>query len=115
MSFKVGQNIKLAISFFKINDFSYFDVYNITSNVGIALLRYKVERLENSTQTTIETINLQPCKLNYLTNFSSDHDSSKLLYNLNKAYCVPDGLQINLQGTTQDKTRQYFSLKIYNR
>ncbi len=34
--------MKLALSFYKADDFSYFNVYNITTDVGLALMKYRV-------------------------------------------------------------------------
>lgn len=42
MDFVVGENFKLAVSFFKLEDFSFFDVRNLINSTLIALVKYHV-------------------------------------------------------------------------
>lgn len=44
MSFEVGQNFKLAVSFYKMSEYNFLDVRNLTSNIGLSLIKYKTQR-----------------------------------------------------------------------
>lgn len=45
MVFEVGKNFKFALSFYKINNYDFLDVSNITSDVGISVIKYKTEKI----------------------------------------------------------------------
>ncbi len=45
MVFEVGKNFKFALSFYKINNYDFLDVSNITKDVGISVIKYKTEKM----------------------------------------------------------------------
>lgn len=42
MTFEVGKNFKLAVSFYKMSEYNFEDVRNLTANVGLSMMKYKV-------------------------------------------------------------------------
>ncbi len=52
MSFEVGQNFKLAVSFYKMSEYNFLDVRNLTSNIGLSMIKYTSVRNDDSSLTT---------------------------------------------------------------
>lgn len=52
MQFKTGENFKLLMSFTKIDDYDILDVSNITADVGLSVIKYKIERTSATNMKT---------------------------------------------------------------
>ncbi len=51
---EVGKNFKLGVSFYKADDYQFYDVSNLTKDVAIKIIKYKVEKLQGSNIQTIQ-------------------------------------------------------------
>lgn len=54
MNFEVGKNFKLAVSFYKMSEYNFLDVRNLTSNIGLSMIKYTVQRNSDSSVSTTQ-------------------------------------------------------------
>lgn len=114
MDFTVGENIKLAMSFWKFGDYGFQDVSSLASDLDLLLVKYLVTSIGGVVTTKNESIRLVQCERSTLNGFIGEDEDKDYYNDWNKAYCVPDGTKLSLYGNTGDKQREYFSFRIDN-
>jgi len=86
----------------------------INSTVGISILAIQTNKTIGNLSSSQTMIDLVPCPSNYLNSWLSPLATAPA-DNFQYAYCVPDGVSLQISGLPTDQLHNYFKLSIYDK